>query len=175
MGRPKQLLEFQGETLVHRMARMALDAGCEPVIAVLGCEAEAVAAALSDLRIGIVSNDAWSEGVASSIRAGIAALPMDLEAALLLVCDQPMVDAAFLEQMLEAHQVDERLIVASNYADTTGVPALFPAIHFEALRSLKGDQGAKSMLNDAEVIGISLPGGDFDLDRPEDWDRLMKP
>lgn len=174
MGQTKQLIEYQGEALAHRTVRMALEAGCEPVVVVLGSDAEAVARALSDLPTELVMNSDWAEGMASSIRTGLNALPKGCTGVLLLTCDQPAVDAGHLRKMILAHGEATHRIIASAYAGVTGVPALFPRASFEALKGLSGDQGARGLLHDPGVLALELPGGELDFDRPGDLPRDSK-
>lgn len=164
MGQPKQIMELNGEALVHRTARIALQAGCKPTLVVLGCEAEAVGAVLSGLPCSKVINTAWEEGMASSIHAGVLAVPQNAAAALLLACDQPAVNAEFIRLMIKEFRLEPNRIVASAYSGTLGIPALFPRRCFEALKALTGDRGARALLEEAEVLSLPLPDGELDVD-----------
>lgn len=174
MGRSKQLLELEEETLVHRAARVALDAGCDQVIVVLGCQAEEVGEALSGLPVATVINTLWDEGMASSVRAGTNAVPPDATAALLLTCDQPAVGPAFLAAMMRAHSVEPDRIVAASYAGAVGIPALFPCRCFESLKGLTGDRGARALLEEADVLSLPLPGGEMDIDTLLDYEEMRR-
>jgi CTP:molybdopterin cytidylyltransferase MocA len=99
LGQPKQLIAIDGELLLHRMARIALQV-CAPVLVVLGHEAEQMKAALGELPVQCIKNLDWEEGMASSLRAAVSALPPEAIAAIFLVCDQPAVDQALLERIL---------------------------------------------------------------------------
>ncbi len=167
MDGPKALLSFEGETLLRRAARAALDAGCRPVVAVIG----AWDPGLGDLAVQTVLNSEAPEGMASSIRAGIAALPPEADAALLLTVDQPAVDRALLEALLALAQESPRRPVACAYADTLGVPAVLPRRLFPELRALRGDRGAKALLLREEAAALPFPAGSDDLDAPEDLRR----
>ena len=172
MGRPKQLLQYHGETLVRRVAISALAAGCDPVLAVVGREQEAIAAALKDLAVTLVPNHNWERGMGTSLRAGVTALP-PVGAAFVLTCDQPQVTADLLLKMIERHRESGQQIVACEYAGTIGVPVLFPARYFAELGSLGDDAGAKSLLRSRpnDVATLSFAGGAVDLDSPEDYER----
>jgi molybdenum cofactor cytidylyltransferase len=167
LGQPKQLIAIQGESLIHRMARIALQA-CEPVLVVLGSGAERMKAALGDLPVRCVNNLDWEEGMASSLRAAVSALPPETRAATFLVCDQPALDQALLEAILHLHQEHPGRRIASAYAGIRGIPALLPCQDFDAILRLRGDRGAKGMLLGDDVLEIPFPGGEVDLDRPED-------
>ncbi|MBL0313088.1 MAG: nucleotidyltransferase family protein [Holophagaceae bacterium] len=174
MGRPKQLLELDGESLVHRAARIALQAGCDPAIVVLGHHAEAVGAALSGLPCAKTINMDWAEGMASSIRTGIAAVPQHATAALLLACDQPAVDADFLRTLIKEYRLEPERIAAASYAGAVGIPALFPRRCFEALKGLAGDRGARALLEDADVLSLPLLGGEMDIDTIIDYEAMQR-
>ncbi len=92
LGQAKQLLTYRGKTLVRRSAQAAIDAGCSPVIVVLGCERKKIASELRDLPVEIVSNEHWERGLGNSLRLGVEAAA-DCDALVILVCDQPHVSA----------------------------------------------------------------------------------
>jgi len=160
LGRPKQLVEVDGEPLVHRIARMALTA-CEPVAVVAG--AVPLRDALVDLPIALVDNVFWAEGVASSIRAGVAwAEPAD--SVVLLTCDQVLLDPAHLRALIRASE--EGRLAASRYDGVLGVPAVFPRAYFPVLLALSGDRGAQPLLEPA--VPVDWPAGARDLDTEAD-------
>jgi molybdenum cofactor cytidylyltransferase len=174
LGQPKQLIRIDGESLLHRTARLALEAGCSPVFVVLGFEAEALRAQLHGLSVDIVMNHEWQEGMGASLRSGMEMLrktDAQPNAVLVLVCDQPRLTADHLRTLLAQHQSDRRATVtASVYARRAGVPALFSAKLFSALLASSGDRGARDLIraHAAEVQGIPWPAGELDLDLPED-------
>lgn len=171
LGEPKQLVQLEGETLVHRTARIALEV-CDPVLVVVGSERERIQAALADLPVCCLHNLQWEEGMASSLRTAVSALPLDSRAALLLVCDQPAVDRVLLEAMLEVHHVHPSRRIACAYAGTLGIPALLPRVDFDILLELRGDRGARGLLQAEGVLAVPFPDGALDIDRPEDLARL---
>jgi CTP:molybdopterin cytidylyltransferase MocA len=160
LGEPKQLAKLAGETLLERAVRTAREAGCEPVVVVLGAEQERVRAgcALGDAVTAV--NDEWREGMASSIRVGIRTLLANasaVEGAVVMTCDQPAVTAAHLRALAARGAV-----TASGYAGRRGVPAYFPAAAFAGLMALRGDAGARELLVAAGAV--ELPGGELDVD-----------
>ena len=173
LGQPKQLLQHEGRTLVRGTAEAALAAGCDPVAVVVGAECEKVAAALRDLAVLIVPNEDWQRGLGTSIRAGVARLG-ESDALLLLVCDQPKVDAGLLRQLIARQQQTGQPMVATSYAGTHGVPALFARSCFEQLLSLGEESGAKTLLlaRPAEVATVEFPAAALDIDTPEDLPAL---
>ena len=190
LGQPKQLLTFRGETLVGRAVRAADAAGCAPIVVVVGEIREEIerSLAIRDSRIAsspgdervtaptVVENAEWQSGIGTSIRRGLEQLPKSTEAAVLLTCDQPFLDAAIVRQLIAAHEETDNPIVASSYANTLGVPALFHRSCFGALLALPDDAGAKAFIlsRRGEVASISFPRGEIDIDTPEDLERLTR-
>jgi len=190
LGQPKQLLIFRGETLVGRAVQAAAAAGCEPILVVVGENREGIKRALdiresrissfSRLKSGtrprptIIENGQWRRGVGTSIRRGLGQLPNFVEAAVLLTCDQPYLDASIVTQLIAAQAETGKPIVASSYADTLGVPALFDRSCFDALLALADDSGAKSMIvsRPDDVAAVAFEQGAVDIDTPADFERL---
>jgi molybdenum cofactor cytidylyltransferase len=173
LGRPKQLLEIDGRPLVARAAEAALAAGASPVVVVLGANAELIRPALQGLEAGLVLNQDWAEGMASSVRAGLHALgqiTLRLDAVLLTVCDQPAFNAEVVQRLVAGLQASSRGIAAARYAGRNAVPAIFRREHFFALAHLKGDQGARALLREKpeDIVAVDLPELALDLDTPED-------
>lgn len=178
LGRPKQLLELDGEPLVRRAARIAAEAGYDPVVVVVGAEGEAVTRALGGAFLAVTNPD-WSAGAASSIRRGLEALRTlrpGVGGALIVTCDQPLVEARHLAALAAALGPD-RQIAASRYAGTLGVPALFARAVFGELLALTGEAGAKRVvLRDPErVASVELPEAGRDVDTEADWRALRGP
>jgi len=161
LGEPKQLVLLAGERLLERAARVAAEAGCEPVVVVLGSQAHAIQAGCALSHAIVVVNDAWAEGMASSIRCGVAQVA-SCEAVIVMTCDQPAVTAAHLRSLIALGANEP---VASSYSGRHGVPAYFPLRYLSALGELQGDAGARSLLESASAV--ELAGGDLDIDTPE--------
>lgn len=181
LGRPKQLLRlpgFGGETLLDRAVSLTRASGASPIFVILGAHAEEIHLECELLDCILVRNEAWAEGMASSLRAGIAAVLENAptaSGAMVMVCDQPGLSADHLGSLLDAHCADTNRIVASRYAGRAGVPAIFPRGSFGTLMELQGDQGARMLLqkSGAGVHEIDFPEGELDLDSPEDVERLQ--
>jgi molybdenum cofactor cytidylyltransferase len=179
MGSPKQLLQINGTTLVRRAAEVALASRCEGVYVVVGAAEGAVRRELSELRLEVVENRQWAKGLAGSIRVGIEAVRdarPEFDAAILAPVDQPRIHSALLDELIEVFEGGERKIVACSYAGTVGAPALFSRRHFADLTALRGDRGAKSVLEAraAEVARVPFPEGATDLDTPGDFQRYVE-
>jgi molybdenum cofactor cytidylyltransferase len=158
LGRPKQMVLIEGETLVERAVRLAIEAGLSPVILVAADEALKVAGAET------VLNEEASEGMASSIRCGVNAV-QGCDGVVLMACDQP----ALSVQHLQALIAEPAEIAGSAYAGRVGVPAYFPNSSFEALLALEGDAGARELLRGMRQV--SNENLSFDIDTKEDLAR----
>lgn len=172
MGRPKAVATWRGETFVRRAVKAAGEGGCEPIVVVVGADAEQVRPALRKVRAEVVPNPDWRQGMGSSIARGVAALMprTDLRAVLVLTCDQPRIEASVVTRLREAFDGRPRRRVASAYAGVLGVPALFERSLFPELAGLRGDRGARSVLlaEPELVVAIPWPEGALDVDREED-------
>lgn len=176
MGRPKQLIELGGRPLVVHAVDTLFEGGLAEVVVVTGAAATAVAAALPD-RPGLRTafNPDHATGQASSLRAGLAALGASVEAAVVLVCDQPGVTAAAVRAVLEAASANPRVpAVAARYDDARGHPVLLRRELFPRLMALTGDTGARAVLERVEVLEVLIGGAaPPDADTPEDLARLQ--
>jgi molybdenum cofactor cytidylyltransferase len=170
MGAPKQLLQFEGISLLQRATHTALSAGC-PVLVVVGASSVRMRVELEGEPITIVENDAWKEGVASSVRCAIQHLSPDTDAILVMTVDQPLVTRGLLEKIVKAYHATGGPLVACRYADTIGVPALYARSLFAELLTLRGDTGAKPIIEKhrGEAQLIDAPECAFDIDTPEEW------
>jgi molybdenum cofactor cytidylyltransferase len=177
LGRPKQLLQFRGRSLLRRTLDAALRSGCAPIILVTGSRPDRIRAE-ADRSVIVTKNRQWRHGPGTSIRAGLRqAMRRDpIDAALLCVCDQPFISASLLRGMVRRFRAGGRSIVACRYDNTIGVPALFGRQWFNDLLNLDPDQGAKAIIrrNRRHVAIIPFPKGGFDIDTPADYDRLIE-
>jgi molybdenum cofactor cytidylyltransferase len=177
MGQPKQLLSVNDEPLIRRVVLTALEANLHPAVVVLGAQSDRIRPHLEDLAVRIVENPRWQEGVASSLRAGVASIMYDTPPArglIVMLADQPLITAAHLTSIEAAQRASSRTIVASDYGDHLGSPAYFGRQHFPALQTLRGDVGARELLRDFAVESIAAPAGSgADLDSPSDYALLL--
>lgn len=177
LGQPKQLVRIDGETLLKRTARLAREAGCNPIVVILGFEAERIRTELDPSDIVIVTNKEWPSGMCSSVRCGIETLSRfdpASENVLLLVCDQLALNSDVLRQLVETHIAASSLITAARYGGRSGVPAIFSSPFFPNLKIITGDCGAREILEEhADVVTyVDFPGGEDDLDTPEQLGRI---
>jgi len=172
MGVTKQLLNFGGKPLVRRMAETALASNCSHVIVVIGARCDRVRDALEGLPLQFVENPAWEQGIGSSLRAGIvAAGEAGVNAALVMLADQPFVTTAILNQLIHSYQSTGLPVVACRYAGTVGVPALFAKELFSHLAAVPVDQGCKALLlaHREHARFLDCPEAAADLDTPADY------
>jgi len=173
LGRPKQLLPYLGRTLIEHAVRTALASGAAEVIVVLGAEAAAVRERLQGLRVRLVTNSAWAEGMGSSIRCGVAAVRADIDSVVIALGDQPRITPDHLRALGQAALP----VVASSYDGVIGAPCAFGRALFDRLMSLSGDEGARSILRsgDHKVETIEFRGANVDVDTPADYVALVPP
>lgn len=177
MGKPKQLLQFCGQTLVRRAASVAVEAGCRPVVVVTGANAVATREVLRELDVQEAENQQWPSGISSSVRVGVEAVVRaspQTAAIIMMVCDQPFVTQELIARIVAAHGETRRSIIASSYAGSYGVPALFGKKYFAQLKALEGAIGAKQLIQKhiADVQLVDFPKGEIDIDTPDDLPRL---
>jgi len=178
LRKPKQLLCYRGESLLRRAAKAALSSRCARVMVVLGANAAAFGSELQGLRLLTVVNPNWEEGIGSSIRAGIAALDdaaPDLDAVLLALCDQALIEQCHLNRLVEIFCAFRPPVVASRHGDAFGAPAVFHRSLFGELARLAGDRGAKKIIRRHihSTVFVDLPEAGMDIDTAEDYARLM--
>jgi len=176
LGRLKQLLPWQGKTLLQHAVQTALTITTQPVV-VTGCNADQLAAGLNHTEVHIVFNPDWEQGIASSIRCGLQALldrTPSPDQVIFMVCDQPFVSPGLLLDLISERQRSQRSIVASAYAGTLGIPALFDKSHFSQLLDLQGDTGAKKLIQGfpGEVAFVDFKEGEFDIDTEKEYKKL---
>ncbi|MDB5321766.1 MAG: hypothetical protein JWN40_3397 [Phycisphaerales bacterium] len=179
MGRPKQLLSFEGRSLLRRAAEAAIESGCGPVVVVLGARAEEMRAELSGLGVDVVRNEGWERGIGTSIRAGVghlSSLPHAPSAVMIMLCDQPLVTAGVLRRLVNAHAHSERLVTVAAFEETLGPPVIVGSELFQALLALRDDRGAKELwLERPEIVHrVACPEAGWDVDTPADFERLSR-
>lgn len=175
LGQPKQLLIYEGETLLHRAVRMALAAGYAPVVVVTGALDAELRHAVAGLPCQAVHNPAWAAGMGASIRAGLAALGPAATAVLVLSSDQPLIEAEQLAELARHQQATGAPAVAAAYAGTFGIPAVFTANALADLHNIRPEQGAKPLLAryGPALALVPIPGGAFDVDTPAAYQALL--
>jgi molybdenum cofactor cytidylyltransferase len=176
-GSVKQLVRIAGRPLLHIAVTRAAEVTGNALIVVLGSGAVQLAPLLKHSPGSVVVNHDWREGLASSIRAGVARLPAACKAVMLLLADQPAVTADDLRRLAGSWRKQPQHIAAALYDGACGAPAIFPRSSFRALSELRGDTGARALLrrNSERIVRVPMPSAAIDVDTPEDLLALEAP
>jgi molybdenum cofactor cytidylyltransferase len=146
MGRAKQLIDWHGVPLVRHVAQQALAADLAGLTVVVGAQAAEVRQALAGLALTIVENPQFAAGQATSLAAGLSALPADCAAALVLLVDQPLITPALINDLLTAYRADPADALIPQVDGQPGNPVILSAALFPELQELQGDEGARAVL-----------------------------
>lgn len=174
MGRNKVLLELEGESLLRRAARRAIEAGLDPVLVVLGHEAARAEAELSGLRCSAVLNPEYARGISSSLSAGVGAVPPDASAAVVLLADMPFVDAAAIRAVVARYRETGAPVVTARYGEVTAPPTLYDRALFPELRGGEGEGRGREVVrrHRDRAAHVDWPASALaDLDEPDDLER----
>jgi molybdenum cofactor cytidylyltransferase len=178
MGKNKLLFDLDGESLVRGAVRRAAAAGLDPVIAVLGHEAERVRRELDGLTPSclIVVNPAYASGINFSLKAGIAAVPASAGAAVVILADMPFVTAEMIGTLVTRYRESEAPLVISDYEGVNAPPMLYDRMLFEELRAMEGEGCGKQIVRQhrSEAVVVGWPAAALtDLDAPGDYERVQ--
>ncbi|QDM22830.1 4-diphosphocytidyl-2C-methyl-D-erythritol kinase [Tardiphaga sp. vice154] len=173
MGGPNKLLaELNGKTLVRIVAEQVAASKASSVTVVTGHQASEVETALAGLTVKFVHNPDFAEGLASSVKAGIAALPADADGAVICLGDMPLIDTRLIDRLIEAFAPDQgHLIAVPVNEGRRGNPVLWSRRFFAELMTLDGDIGARHLImKHAEVVAevpVEGHGAFLDIDTPQ--------
>jgi len=176
-GVTKLVAQVDGAPLVRRVAEAAAGSGARPVVVVTGHARDAVLAALAGLDFREARNPDFASGIASSVKAGLAALPSSCDGALIFLADMPRVTAQLARELIDAFRADPDLdAVAPLVEGRRGNPVLLARGLFAEAMQLAGDEGARKLLMRANVrvaeIAVGDKGAALDVDTPEALDAL---
>jgi molybdenum cofactor cytidylyltransferase len=178
LGQPKQLLKINNSTLLHHTVKETLAVPFFVRVLVLGAFQEEIKAHPIPPEVEVLQHSEWDQGMGSSICAGMKWLIKNHapDQVLILICDQPFIGAALMEQMLSKKASSTKGIVASSYGDTIGVPVLFDRSYFPHLLALEGKGGAQKLLRRFKegVETVPFPKGNIDIDTPADYDAFLR-
>ena len=177
LGKPKQLLQYHGKTLLNHAVNEAINAKADAVVVILGKNADLFKNEIDNEKVRVAINKNWEEGMASSVRLGLDTLlkiKPYMDAVIFMVCDQPYISSLILNELITAQQKTTKQIVTCNYGETIGPPALFHKKYFRELAKLKGDVGARNIIqqNMNDVTTVLFPEGKIDIDSEEDYEAL---
>jgi molybdenum cofactor cytidylyltransferase len=176
LGQPKQLVQIGGRPALHIAVSNAVAVAGNAVTVVIGANASGLTYLLSQSPASSIVNRQWEEGIASSIRCGLALVPAAADAVMVVLGDQVCVTSDDLKRLLAAWHRQENDIAAATYERHVGVPAIFPRWCFAELAQLRGDEGARKILqrNPDRIVRVPMTNAGFDLDTPEDLAALTK-
>lgn len=177
MGQPKQLLIYQGKSLLRHAALAACASVCTPVVVVLGAAAALCRVELKGLETSAVENTNWQAGMGTSIRAGLnhlLELAPQISGAVIMLCDQPKIGPDEINQLVDQHRATQMELVGTQYPGSVGVPAYFARTIFPQLQSLPDGAGCKQLLNAdlSRTAAVQLPGALFDVDTLDDYRKI---
>jgi len=181
MGRPKQVLPVDGKSLVRRAGEAAAGSKALTTVVVTGAARDLVEQELHDLPLQLVHNPTYEQGMSTSLRAGLALVAPDarIQAVVVLLADQPFVDASIVDALIARYEHGRAKIVRPRYVGQPGNPVLWDRSLFAALAAQTGDQGGRSLLQQhaAEIVWVDLPDArlQFDVDTPEAYASLTQP
>lgn len=178
MGEPKQLLPIDGQPMVRRVVEAVCGVGLDQVVVVTGAYADLVAQALAGLPVEFVANEAWLEGMSTSLRRGLGALGPEIQASLIALADQPALTSDVLSALVARYRATGAPIVAPVCQGRRGNPVLFDRRLFADLLAVEGDQGGRTLLArytaEVEQVEVDDSGVLFDVDTPQDYEEAQK-
>jgi molybdenum cofactor cytidylyltransferase len=176
LGEPKQLLSFRGRPLVRQVAEHALASRLAGLTVVVGNRAADVTAALAGLPVAVVENPSYQLGQSTSLRAGLLALPRQPAATLIMLVDQPFVDAPLIDRLIGLYEETGAPIVAPRFGSQRGNPVIFDRSLVPELLLVVGDTGAREVVakHRDRLATLELPDGQafVDVDTWEDYQKL---
>ena len=169
-GSAKQLVRIAGRPLLHNTVSRAVDVTGAATIVVLGAYATELAPLLRHTPATVVVNRSWREGIGSSIRIGVGHLPATCDGVMIVLADQAAVTAEDLRRLVSAWKRQPEYVAAALYSGSIGVPAIFPRSRFSELADLRGDIGARNLLqrNPDRLVRVPMQSAALDIDTPED-------
>lgn len=177
MGKHKLLLPLGERPLVTYAVDAACGSSADTVIVVVGHNAGDVALTLAGKRCRIVANESYADGMATSLRAGIAALLPDVAGTLILLADQPLVTPAMVNLMLAAARLEPHAILAATYNGKRGNPVYFPRALFGELLAVSGDEGGRSVVarhyDIVRLVPMPYEDSALDVDSPGEYEQLI--
>jgi molybdenum cofactor cytidylyltransferase len=176
LGQPKQRVMLGGRPALHIVVSNAVALAGHAVTVVVGAHAKEMTHLLAHSPASVIVNRHWEEGMGGSLRYGVASLAPACEAVLVLLGDQVGVTADDLKRLASAWKGEESVIAASVYDQHIGVPAIFPRVCFGELSELRGDRGARTVLerNSYRLVRVPMPNAGIDLDTPADLAALTE-
>lgn len=175
MGEPKQLLPYRNTTLLGNTIEIAQKTNLKSIFCVLGANYETIKTSIENYNCNIIFNPNFADGLSSSIKSAVKEL-QHFDSILFTLGDQPKITSGFLTKLLILAKENSSKIIASNYGNKNGVPAIFPKKTFSKLLEISGDKGAREILNSSEENIIAVEGVDLtDIDTLDEYYKLIQP
>lgn len=174
-GRNKLLLQLDGDSLARRAAKAALEGGLDPVVVVLGHDADRIRRELSGLPVRAIVNPDHARGMNTSLRAGVEAVPTEAAAVVVLLADMPFVTGSMIARLVQSYRETQAPLVASDYEGVHAPPTLYARSLFPELGGPEGDGCGKRVVkrHADEAVRVSWPSERLaDVDREEDWGQI---
>lgn len=177
LGQPKQLLKYENQTLIERIVSIVSAMNFEKNIVVLGAFANEIKSVLTADKVEIIMNEDWKKGMSSSLQKGLE-VAENSDAVLVLLSDQPFINAALINEIIEKAKNTNFPIIATKYKEVLGVPTLFKQSIFEELKSLNASVGAKKIIKqyaqNNQVDFVDFEKAAIDIDTMADYERLLE-
>jgi molybdenum cofactor cytidylyltransferase len=175
-GRIKQLLPWRGHTLVENAIQIAAQSNAHETLVVLGAHVDALRPIVEKMPARVVLNRAWEGGHSTSIRAGLNALAHNIDAAIFMNADQPLLTPAVIDALIQRYRETDASIIAAQYAGRRGSPVLFDRKHFGELLALQGEQGGRELLANYPVVAVEFADArlGIDIDTLEEYEKLTR-
>jgi len=176
LGKPKQILEWNGEPLIRHVIRKVLESNLQSYYVVTGAYRNQVVNVIKDLPIKIVNNPNWKDGQSTSVKAGIKAIPKDTEAAIFILADQPFVDKSIINALIDAYKQTKKSIIIPTVNHQNTNPVFFARTTFPELLNLSGDIGGRKLFHSFDTLPLLWTDEKllFDIDSIEDYKKLIK-
>jgi molybdenum cofactor cytidylyltransferase len=174
-GRNKLLLQLGGDSLARRAVKAALEGGLDPVVVVLGHEADRIGEELSGLPVRVILNPDYARGMNTSVQAGVEAVPEDVPALVVLLADMPFVTGDMIARLVQAYRQTRAPLVVSDYEGVHAPPTLYSRPLFRELGGPEGDGCGRRLVkrHAEEAVRVSWPSDMLaDVDREEDWGQV---
>ena len=173
-GRIKQLLPWRGKTLIENAIAIATQSVVRETIIVLGAHADNILPVVEKLPVRIVSNPAWAQGHSTSIRAGINALASDIDAAIFINADQPLLTSDVVNRIIQRFRETDAPIIVPIFAGKRASPVLFQRQYFPELAALRDEQGGRELLAKYQAERIEFAEAEYgvDVDTLDDYAKL---
>ena len=181
LGRPKQLLELGGKSVLEWTLNACMDSKIERIYLILGYKHQQVLEVLSEKirhpRLNIILNQNYKKGQGASLQAGVLEIRDTFPSVMFILGDQPLVDSPTINHLLECFWASEKNICVPFYKNKRGNPTIFSAMFYDKLSSIKGDIGARGIIEDHPDqvlrVAVNRPSFFHDIDTQKDFEKAQ--